>query len=383
MQVYKCFMRILKKRAWSIVMYMGIFITLCVLTSSQGKEAEEIKFEASKYNFAMFDQDQSELSQGLTDYLSGQNTLVKLKDEAEVIQDEIYNRNIHCALRIRNGFGEAAVRGQGAEMIEITAVPGTVFGEAFTQTIQGYMGVLSSYLQGGFSAGEAIDRTKEAMKLSTSVSLTDRGNDGAYSKLYYFFKYLAYIYLVVCIEALGPVLITFRKKEVRERIISSPYPVGRSSLEQYAGMITLGVILVAVHVLMLLALRVPFFSYQGMLFLFNELSYLAVSMGIVFLIGQVVTGTTILSMIANVVGLGSSFLGGVFVPLELMGDQVVAAAHILPSYWYVRACQLIDRLGGAGSPAPAFVCMGIQILFAAALICIGLAYSKTAARGRR
>lgn len=51
MQVYKCFMRVLKKRSWSVVMYMGIFITLCVLTSSQGKEAEEIKFEASKYNF--------------------------------------------------------------------------------------------------------------------------------------------------------------------------------------------------------------------------------------------------------------------------------------------------------------------------------------------
>lgn len=383
MQVYKCFIRILKKRLGMVVMYMGIFIVLCVLTSSQGKEAEKIKFEASKYNFAMFDQDQSELSRGLTDYLCGQNTLVDLKDEAEVIQDEIYNRNIHCVLRIQNGFGKAIARGQGTEMIEITAVPGTVYGEAFTQTIEGYMSVLSSYLQGGFSAGEAIKRTKEAMKLSTSVSLAESGNDGTYSRLYYFFKYLAYVYIVICIEALGPVLITFRKKEVRERMISSPYPVGRSSLEQYAGMITLGVILVVVHVLMLLALRVPFFSSQGMLFLLNELSYLAVSMGIVFLIGQVVTGTTILSMIANVVGLGSSFLGGVFVPLELMGDQVVAAAHILPSYWYVRACQLIDRLGGGASPAPAFVCMGVEILFAAALICIGMAYSKTAARGRR
>lgn len=383
MQVYKCFMRILKKRAWSVVMYMGIFIVLCMLTSSQGKEAEEIKFEASEYNFAMFDQDQSELSQGLTDYLSGQNTLVDLKDEAEAIQDEIYNRNIHCVLRIQNGFGEAAAGGKGAEMIEITAVPGTVYGEAFTQTIQGYMSVLSSYLQGGFAEGEAIKRTKEAMKLSTSVSLAEGGNDSAYSMLYYFFKYLAYIYIVICIEALGPVLITFRKKEVQERMISSPYPVGRSSLEQYAGMITLGVILVVIHVLMLLSLRMPLFSFHGMLFLLNELSYLAVSMGIVFLIGQVVTGTTILSMIANVVGLGSSFLGGVFVPLEMMGDQVVAAAHVLPSYWYVRACQQIDRLGEGASSAPAFACMGVEILFGVALICIGLAYSKMAARGRR
>ncbi|MDE6852274.1 MAG: ABC transporter permease [Lachnospiraceae bacterium] len=383
MQVYKCFMKILKKRAGSIVMYMGIFIALCVITSSQGKESEEMKFEASQYQLAVFDQDQSEVSQGLTDYLAEQNTLVSLQDEAETIQDEIYNRNIHCALRIQNGFGRAAAQGQGDGMIEITAVPGTVYGEAFTQTINGYMSILGTYLRGGFAVNEALERTKQAMELSASVSMADGGNDGTYSKLYYFFKYLAYIYIVVCIEALGPVLITFRKKEVRDRIVSSPYPVNRSSLGQYAGMITLGAVLVLIHMVMLLVMRIPFFSFQGMLFLLNELCYLAVCLGIVFFIGQVVTNIQLLSMIANVVGLGSSFLGGVFVPLEMMGERIVSLAHILPSYWYVRACQQIDFLEQGESLRSVLACMGVEILFGMALFCIGLAYSKTASKGRQ
>lgn len=383
MQVYKCFMKILKKRAGSIVMYMGIFIVLCVLTSSQGTESEEVKFEASQYQLAVFDQDQSQVSQGLADYLAEQNTLVSLQDEPEVIQDEIYNRNIHCVLRIQRGFGKAAAQGKGSGMIEITAVPGTVYGEAFTQTINGYMSVLGTYLRGGFAVNEALERTKQAMELSTSVSMADDGNDGSYSKMYYFFKYLAYIYLVVCIEALGPVLIIFRKKEVRDRIISSPYPMSKSSLEQYAGMITMGAVLVLIHMVMLLVMKIPFFSYQGMLFLVNELCYLTVCLGIVFFIGQVVTNTQLLSMIANVVGLGSSFLGGVFVPLEMMGERIVSLAHILPSYWYVRSCQQIDFLEQGESLNPILACMGVEILFGTALICIGLAYSKTASKGRR
>lgn len=382
MQVYKCFLKILKKRAGSIAMYMGIFIALCVLTSSQGKESEEVKFEASQYQLAVFDQDQSQLSQGLTDYLAEQNKLVNLRDEAEVIQDEIYNRNIHCALRIQKGFGQEATQGNGSGMIEITAVPGTVYGEAITQTINGYMSILGSYLRGGFAVNEALERTKQAMELSASVSMADDGNDGSYSKMYYFFKYLAYIYLVICIEALGPVVITFRKKEVRDRIISSPYPVSRSSLEQYAGMITMGAVLVLIHIVMLLLMRIPVFSFQGMIFLLNELCYLTVCLGIVFFIGQVVTNTQLLSMIANVVGLGCSFLGGVFVPLEMMGERIVALAHILPSYWYVRACQQVDYLEPRESLNSIFACMGVEILFGTALICIGLAYSKTASKGR-
>lgn len=383
MQVYKCFMKILKKHAGFIAMYMGIFILLCVLTSSQGEKSEEIKFEASQYQLAVFDQDRSELSQGLIDYLSKQNTLVNLKDEAEIIQDEIYNRNIHCALRIQDGFGQAATQGEGSGMIEITAVPGTVYGEAFTQTINGYMSVLGTYLRGGFTVNEALERTKQAMELQTSVSLADSESDGSYSKIYYFFKYLAYIYVVICIQVLGMVLISFRKKEVRDRIVSSPYPVTRSGLEQYAGMITMGAILVLIHVILLLVMGLPLFSFQGMLFLLNELCYLVVCMGIVFFIGQVVSNTQLLSMIANVVGLGGSFLGGVFVPLELMGERIVALAHILPSYWYVRACQQIDFLGQGDSLTAVLISMGVEILFGVALICIGLAYSKAAATGRR
>lgn len=377
MQVYKCFLQILRKRIGSIIMYMSIFVVLCIATSTQGKQSEEVKFEASTYSFAVFDEDQSEISRGITDYLSADNTLVTIPDTKESLQDEIYNRNIHCAIRIQPGFAQKVKEGAGDEMIEITAVPGTVYGETFKQSIDGYMQILRTYLTGGYSDADALKRTKQAVELKAEVELADASNDGTYSKLYYFFKYLAYIYVVVCIEVLGSVLINFRQKTVRDRMESSPYPLWKASMEQYAGMITMGLGLFVIHILMLLSLRMNCFSYRGLLFLLNELCFIGVTMAIVFLVGQVASNRTVLSMIANVAGLGMSFLCGVFVPLSLMGDQIVMVAHLLPAYWYIRACQQIDFMVPGESLEPVLSSMGVELLFGAALICIGMAYSRS------
>lgn len=376
MQVYKCFLRILSKRKNTVFMYLVIFLVLCIASSTQGKKSEETQFEAASYRFAFFDEDQSEVSRAVEEYLSAENTLVEIEDTPEVLQDEIYNRNIHCALRVRQDFAKQVREGAGEGMIEIVSVPGTVYGEAFRQATEGYMQILRGYLAGGYTEQEALELTKETVKLQAEVEIAEGGGDGTFSRMYYFFKYLAYIYIVICIESLGPVLITFRKKEVRNQILSSSYPAWKSNLELYAGIITMGIFLFLIHIAMLLIFGIPIFSERGLLFMLNELCFLGVSMGIVFLVGRVVSKLAVLSMIANVVGLGMSFLGGVFVPLAMMGKEVVAVAHILPSYWYIQACEQIDVFAQGESLMQIMSCMGVELLFGVALVCVGAAYSR-------
>lgn len=357
-------------------MYLVIFLVLCIASSTQGKKSEETQFEAASYRFAFFDEDQSEVSRAVEEYLSAENTLVEIEDTPEVLQDEIYNRNIHCALRVRQDFAKQVREGAGEGMIEIVSVPGTVYGEAFRQATEGYMQILRGYLAGGYTEQEALELTKETVKLQAEVEIAEGGGDGTFSRMYYFFKYLAYIYIVICIESLGPVLITFRKKEVRNQILSSSYPAWKSNLELYAGIITMGIFLFLIHIAMLLIFGIPIFSERGLLFMLNELCFLGVSMGIVFLVGRVVSKLAVLSMIANVVGLGMSFLGGVFVPLAMMGKEVVAVAHILPSYWYIQACEQIDVFAQGESLMQIMSCMGVELLFGVALVCVGAAYSR-------
>jgi len=45
-----------------------------------------------------------------------------------------------------------------------------------------------------------------------------------------------------------------------------------------------------------------------------------------------------------VIALGSSFLCGAFVPLELLPDSVLKIAHILPSYYFINNNEIIKNL---------------------------------------
>ena len=122
--------------------------------------------------------------------------------------------------------------------------------------------------------------------------------------------------------------------------------------------------------------RENLFTYQGMLYCLNMLSFLVVSLGLVFLLGQTVKKQEALSMISNVVALGMSFLGGIFVPLELLGDGIVKVAHFLPSYWYITAADFADKYKAGESLEQFFIKLLVQLLFGVALFSIGLAYSK-------
>lgn len=375
MQVYKCFLRILNRQKGQVFMYLGIFIFLSILMSGQGKDSAETAFEASSCTFAVFDEDGSEVSRGMTEYLSQHNEKKEIRDDAEAIQDAIYNRNIMCVIRIPAGFGEAMKKGTAEGMLEITTVPGTVYGEIFEGEVNGYAMVLDCYLAGEFSEKEAVEKAKSALAQEVEVKLADAGNDGTNSALYYNFQYVPYIYLAICIVAIGPILIVFQRKDVKDRIHSSPYPVNKVNLGLFAGMVTTGLGLAVVHFGILLVSRADVFSFRGGLFLLNELCFLIVPLGITFLIGQLVSNLNVLSMIANVVGLGMSFLGGVFVPLRMMSDGIVTVAHVLPSYWYVRACEWIDTCNRGDSLRPLMGFFGMQLLFGLVFIGAGMGYS--------
>ena len=67
-------------------------------------------------------------------------------------------------------------------------------------------------------------------------------------------------------------------------------------------------------------------------------------------------------------------------PLEFLGDGIIKAAHFLPSYWYILAVRFIDTYKPGDSLSGLWTPLGIELLFGAALFCVGLAYAKTKER---
>lgn len=378
MTVYKVFFRILYKQKMQVLMYLGIFFGIAVIMSSQGEETQTGMFQAQSQKIAVFDEDDSELSRGMAEYLAEGNERVELEDEAETIQDELYNRNIHCVIRIPKGYGESVVNGD-VRKPQITTIPGTLSEQFFINKVSRYSSVAGAYRAGGLDARQIAEKTAAICKEKVSVSLSEGGREEQHGYMYYFFAYFPYIFISISVVGIGSILVVFHKKEVRERNICSCYPLLRTNLELYSGMVIAEIVFCLCYVLVVflgMKCDTKLFGFQGMLYCLNMLCFMVVTLGIVFLVGQVVKRSTVLSMVSNIVSLGMSFLCGIFVPLEYMGEGLVRAAHFLPAYWYITSADMIDHYAAGQELGGLFRGMGIQLLFGAAFVCVGLAYSK-------
>ena len=82
-------------------------------------------------------------------------------------------------------------------------------------------------------------------------------------------------------------------------------------------------------------------------------------------------------MLFRSVGLGMSFLGGVFVPQNMLSDQILAVSRFLPTYWYTR---INNMLAGFSNESFSFAAywqyIGIELLFAATVFVLALLASK-------
>lgn len=378
MTVYKVFFRILYKQKMQVLMYLGIFFGIAVIMSSQGEETQTGMFQAQSQKIAVFDEDDSELSRGMAEYLAEGNERVELEDEAETIQDELYNRNIHCVIRIPKGYGESVVNGD-VRKPQITTIPGTLSEQFFINKVSRYSSVAGAYRAGGLDARQIAEKTAAICKEKVSVSLSEGGREEQHGYMYYFFAYFPYIFISISVVGIGSILVVFHKKEVRERNICSCYPLLRTNLELYSGMVIAEIVFCLCYVLVVflgMKCDAKLFGFQGMLYCLNMLCFMVVTLGIVFLVGQVVKRSTVLSMVSNIVSLGMSFLCGIFVPLEYLGEGLVRAAHFLPAYWYITSADMIDHYAAGQELGGLFRGMGIQLLFGAAFVCVGLAYSK-------
>jgi hypothetical protein len=72
----------------------------------------------------------------------------------------------------------------------------------------------------------------------------------------------------------------------------------------------------------------------------NVLALIAVCLSIGFPAGKFVRSFGVQNAIVNTVSLGSSFLCGVFVQQELLGETVPSIARFLSAYWYVKAVDI-------------------------------------------
>ena len=199
-----------------------------------------------------------------------------------------------------------------------------------------------------------------------------------------YFNYASYIMLVVSILLIGLTMHSIFNQEIMKRNLVAPVSQNRMNLKLVFCNLSVGIALWGVMMLMILgAARESMLSIGGVLEMINAFVFMLMCVAMSFMFCVISTKSRhpddMLNGISNIVGLGSSFLCGAFVPLDMIGENILVISRFLPSSWYVK---LNDALTSAVHVTDslfkeALMTYGILLLYAAAFLCIALVIMKS------
>lgn len=370
MPVFKCFWKIINQHKLGMFLYIGIFMAITLIYTTLGGDSEtQATFNATSINLAIIDRDESTISEGLTGYLGDLHQLVDLDDNERSLQDALFFREVEYILIIPAGFGEDFQANKEGTTLENIKVPNSTSGMYVDSQIDNYLVTLQAYLHVGFDVDSAIESTVQDLDNQVTVEVNMAETEVSAASPYYF-QYLPYIFTSITIVMLGPIFIAFNRGDIARRMECSSLTFKEKNLQ-----IALGCVISSLAI-WLVFMIVPFILYReemnssiGTLRIINSFAFLVVSVGIALLLGQVMKNNNVLSAASNVIGLGMSFLTGVFVPQEFLSSGVLAIARFLPAYWYVRSNDMLTTVSVVNDENMRlfFEGIGIQAAFAVIL----------------
>lgn len=373
-------MKVTKKRLYVSMIYIVVFIFVGIAMSATSSET--MGFDTAELDISITDLDDTEASRALAEYIGKNNNIVEVGSGKDAALDALYYRSADVILTINEGYSERIEKGETDGLFSDYRVPGSYSAEFFDSQLNKYIGMISAYTAGGMTVEEAAAKTAKLAENEIAVELvsfSENSNAEFGENISYYYQYLAYILVVTLICGLCPTLLVMTRSEIRNRTNCSCV----SSASQMT-QIVLGTIIFSVGVYLLLTIA-AFFLYSsqminstGLLAMLNGFVFLIFATMLTLLISVISPGSKAVSMIANVISLGMSFLCGVFVPQYLLSDTVLNIGKFLPAYWYVRANNMLAGTKGEIFSSVKFMtCIVIEIGFSIALFCVTILVAKT------
>ena len=381
MQAFNCYLKILKKNIGGVIIYLIIFMIVTILFSNFGGDTVENNFSMKKLNIAVIDRDNTQLSKGFKDYLGTIHNIVDVKDDVESLQDNLYYRNVSYILYISKGYEEKLSNGNLDNLVENVKVPNSFEGIFADQQVDQYFKTISSYLKSGYEPEKALTLTKESLEKAIDVTVVDTGVatiEQQADKMFFFFQYLAYVLICVSMVGLGPILLTFSKPDLKKRIDVSALSLKSKNRQLITFSFFFTIAIWFAFILLAFVMNgTKIFSTAGLLCMLNSFIFSLICLSITYLVSLLIKSKNAISIISNVLGLGMSFLCGIFVPQSIMSEKVLSISRILPGYWYMDAHNILVNYDGSASQVSRILAdFGILFGFAVVILAVSLVVSK-------
>ena len=392
MQVYKTFFKVLRKYKMSLIMYSAIMIFMIwVFASESGSGSNDIV--QKKYSLLIVDEDNSETSKEFVSYMGKKHNLEVGEYTEDQIKDMLFYENISEYIVIPKGFGEtidsvvkAKKNGKTvseeelASLLQATYDDGMPRGIFINMQINQYLNAVTDYMASGESLGDASKRADEALDISEFTTFREEDVDVNAVK-YTSFLVLPYGIISIIFSGVIPVIIAFNEKEKKNRTAVSSIKLTTRNISLILGAATVAFAVATIFIIVITLKNGGDFAFTNAwwlsvlnTYIYTLTATLLLSMLTSFPILISKGSTNAASFLTVIIGLSFAFLGGTFVDLDILGEGVAKVGRFIPNYWYSIVCKKI-WYEGAGL-TDLFGCYGLQILFGAVCLAIGLAVTR-------
>jgi len=331
-------------------------------------------FSPASVDIGIINRDNHPISDGLVDYMDTLHNIVPIEDDIDAMKDALFFWDAWYILIIDQGFGESFEQNPGEANLQNMKTPGSTVGFFLDNQIENYLVTLHAYLTAGFEMDRAITLAGRHEEINVRVLHRDINYGSSF-----YFQFLPFAFMSVMVLSISTVLMVYKKEDLAKRMEISATPALKRKTQLMMGC---AVCSIAIWLVFMVGAHLfspqPLTSTVGSLRVLNSLVFAAVCVSIAFLIGQLVKKTIVLIAIVQILGLGLSFISGVFMPQAFMAEGVLAIARFTPTYWYVRVNDVLSAVSPtiAVDTGAYLQGLGIQLGFAIALFAVALALGR-------
>lgn len=382
MTVFKAFFRVGRRNLWPVLLYMGVMGLMAVMMiSSVGQESTGLSVNTKDFSLAVINGDEGDpVSRDLIDFIGERARIRDIGSGEKAVRDALFWRDVDYVIELPKGFGQAALSDNPMKIQSISSPNGytSVYVDMqvnrFLSTLRLYRAELPQE-----SYEQSLARVKGDLQNETQILPATQAQVRHGLTLFAaYLRYMSYVLMAAISSGMGMMLVSLLSRNTLGRRRAGSLTETRFSFQllfaglTYSSLIwlflsCLGILVTGLGISGLRDARTPYL-------LLSSYAYMLFSMAFTLFVAAFTQRREVIIGASNVMALGSSFLGGIFIPRQLLGEGVLSVGRLFPAYWYADAVSALSEapVADPGAFTQYWRSMGMLSLMLLAVVCITL-----------
>lgn len=336
--IFKNYMKIFIKNIKAVLVSFIIFmVMLIVFTSSKNNDVE---FKPMKLNLMINDEDKSEESKALINYLKEKHNVKEEKITESEARKQIVEDKIIAYMVINKDFKQNLLNNKKA--ISILAPTKTSYITFLKIDLKSYLNYTLSAINSNVDQQEVINTLKKEIDvkiIDTKLYNQEQGQEVFNTT----FLILSYIVFVSIISIIINIDAEFKKESLLKRMALSPYSQKSQTLQQFLAQVIISILISSFYLAVSISrvnksiAKIDLIYMSLAVFIF---SFTAISLG--QLLVSISKDVKVVNGVNSAFTLIMAFSSGVFLPMKFLPQGLINVSKFMPQYYFVKFLEEIN-----------------------------------------